>query len=42
MTLLKLLTFPLWLPVKVLWFLAKLFAFIVIVVIIGLLIIYFM
>ena len=39
-TLLKMLTLPVWLPVKILWFIAKLFAFLVLVTFVAVLIIY--
>lgn len=35
LTLLKILTFPIWFPIKVLWFVSKVLAFIFLLVLLG-------
>ncbi len=41
MTLLKIITMPIWLPFKILWFTSKLIAFVVLVIILAALVYYF-
>jgi hypothetical protein len=36
--LLKIITFPIWFPIKVLWFISKVFAFVFLVILISILI----
>ncbi|MBI4547689.1 MAG: hypothetical protein HY707_06910 [Ignavibacteriae bacterium] len=38
LTLLKILTLPIWLPIKILWWISKLIAFVILIVILSMLI----